>query len=78
MCLRKKDFIPIILCFFALLGTAFPLKTFYITFHSTKNLHSTKKSTSCLMNKMVDFYYVLGSRFSFDAYAKNVREKETK
>ena len=30
------------------------------------------------MNKMVDFYYVLGSRFSFDAYAKNVREKETK
>ena len=37
MCLSKKKCKPIPCCFFDLLGTASPIKAFYILFHSTKN-----------------------------------------
>ena len=37
MCLSKKTCNPIPCCFFDLLGTASPIKAFYILFHSTKD-----------------------------------------
>ena len=38
----KKDFIPILCCFFALVGTASPQEAFYMSLHSTKNLRKYK------------------------------------
>ena len=42
--LEYKDFIPILCWFFALLGTASPLKTVYKSLHSTKNLIKENKT----------------------------------
>ena len=79
--------VVVFLGFFALFGTASPpLKTFYISLHSTKNLKENithlrpfkleKRNNRHPVYLFLEF--MLRCRFSFEAYAKNVREKATK
>ena len=69
-----------------------PLKTFYISLHSTKNLKENIKHPWVFKSEITDQFtnftkftkvyqflkFILAFRFTFNAYAKNVREKTTK
>ena len=47
MCLSKKNLYQYFVAFFALLGTASPLETFYMSLHSTKLKNVREKATKC-------------------------------
>ena len=80
---------PMLCCFFALLlFTASPLKTFYMSLHSTKNLIKTLNINHSWLFKLGEWNnrhpiyqfsnFILGRRFTFKAYAKIVREETSK
>ena len=87
VCLSKKILLFFILyCFFALLGTASPLEKFYEELHSTKKLKENinhpwffRLGKWSKRHQVYQFLkFMLCCRFSFEAYAKNIREKATK
>ena len=77
-CIWVKRFYTNTLLFFALLGTASHLETFYMSLHNTKYkppwlFKLGKSNNRHPVSQFLNF--LLGSRFSFEAYAKKVREK---
>ena len=86
-CLWLKRCYTITLILFALIGTASPVKKTYKKLHSTKNLIKENLNQTWFFklenwnNRHIAYWFLqfmLGCRFSFEAYAKNVREKVTK